>query len=292
MKDNFDKCLEFVLDIEGGFSDNPKDPGGPTFNGITQRTFNAAVAQNKWPPRALSSATGLSDTWKSQRDQIYRDQYWDSIKGDDLPAGVDLVLFDGSVNSGASQSVKFLQKALGVTTDGQIGQMTLAALSAILYPRLIEKICEARRDFLRANKNFSTFGKGWMARVDHLQSTAIAMGNGSAPISVLATTADQQAKAAVSDAVKAPSKVIGAALAGAGSTVLSIASIAPTAINAIQEPLQPFADNPHIAKVLLWCAVIGALCAVGGILQALWAKGRQDQINDVLSLTPTPERIV
>ena len=95
---NFDKCLKFVLQFEGGFVNNPKDPGGPTNLGVTQATLSnflgrqATIAE----VRALTPAKVAP---------IYRLKFWDHINGDDLPVGVDLAVFDFGVHSGSTGSV-------------------------------------------------------------------------------------------------------------------------------------------------------------------------------------------
>ena len=121
----FARALPRVLAHEGGYVDDPFDPGGATNKGITFRVYDAYRTRNGLPTRDVRaiSATEVAE--------IYRLQYWDAVKGDELPPGLDYVLFDGAVNSGPSQSIKWLQRALGdVAVDGQIGQATLAAVMA------------------------------------------------------------------------------------------------------------------------------------------------------------------
>lgn len=110
----FDRCMTKLLVHEGGKADNPKDPGGRTNQGVIQRTYDAWRRRKGLPVRDVYLMTA------SERDEIYRTQYWDAIKADELPPGVSYVVFDGSVNSGVSQSVKWLQRALGAVYTGKV----------------------------------------------------------------------------------------------------------------------------------------------------------------------------
>ena len=102
MTDKFKEALARVLVHEGGEVHNPKDPGGRTNKGITQRVYNAWRTRSHLPIRDVYL---ISDT---EVESIYRSQYWDVIKGDQLPPGVDYAVFDGAMNSGPKQSVKCL----------------------------------------------------------------------------------------------------------------------------------------------------------------------------------------
>src|SRR5882762_7427948 len=134
---------------EGGNDDDPQDPGGRTSRGIIQREYDAYRRRKGLPPQ---------DVWKASESEIaeiYRVQYWDAVQGDELPAGVDMFVFDGAVNSGHKQSIKWLQRALGITADGVIGQVTLDALEADDdHDQIIAKMAAARSAFLWALKTF------------------------------------------------------------------------------------------------------------------------------------------
>jgi lysozyme family protein len=168
MKDNFERCLAEVLKHEGGWADHPKDPGGATMKGVTIGTF----AQFKGRKVTKAELRSISD---ADLRAIYRRKYWDVVKGDDLPAGLDLVAFDGAVNSGPSRGARWLQIGLGVTADGKVGPQTLAHARAANVSQVIDYACNARLDFLRRLKTFPTFGKGWLARVASVRSVAKSM---------------------------------------------------------------------------------------------------------------------
>jgi lysozyme family protein len=122
MKDNFDQCLAAVLHHEGGFVNHPKDPGGMTNLGVTKRVWEEWVGHDvdEQAMRALTpEIVG----------PMYKVKYWDKIKGDDLPDGVDYIVFDAAVNSGPGRAAKWLQAAVGASVDGAIGAGTLKAVA-------------------------------------------------------------------------------------------------------------------------------------------------------------------
>lgn len=124
----FDRALPHVLIHEGGKVNHPKDPGGRTNRGITQRVYNAWRSKSNRPPRDVYQIDDMEVA------AIYRFQYWDAVMGDRLPEGVGYVVFDGAVNSGPKQSIKWLQRALGSiytgAIDGVMGTITLDAVAA------------------------------------------------------------------------------------------------------------------------------------------------------------------
>jgi lysozyme family protein len=106
---------------------------------------------------------------------MYKAKYWDKIRGDDLPAGVDYCVFDAAVNSGPGRAVKWLQGCVGVDQDGGIGPKTLAAVAAFDPKELVEDYAKRRLSFLMDLKTWPTFGKGWGRRVAEVQTSASSM---------------------------------------------------------------------------------------------------------------------
>lgn len=171
-KTNFDKCLEIILEHEGGYVDHPKDPGGATNMGVTKKTYE------DWIGKAVTKQT-IEDLKVADVIPIYKARYWDAVAGSDLPRGVDLMVFDFAVNSGVSRSAKYLQSIVGATADGRIGPITLAAVDDFIEQygvyKLIHRLSDDRVMFLKQIKTFDTFGKGWMRRVNKTTSIAVAM---------------------------------------------------------------------------------------------------------------------
>mgnify|MGYP000022746492 CR=1 FL=1 len=172
-KDNYDKALEVILHHEGGYVNHPKDPGGMTNLGVTKRVYE------EWVGNEVDEETMRSLT-PEMVGPIYKKNYWDKVKGDDLPAGLDLCVFDFGVNAGPGRAAKYLQKMIGTTVDGGIGPNTLRALGN--YVEEIGDVAEVIREYQRSRQSyyeqlstFSTFGRGWTRRVDETTETAIKM---------------------------------------------------------------------------------------------------------------------
>ncbi|WP_246704635.1 glycoside hydrolase family 108 protein [Rhizobium sp. P32RR-XVIII] len=151
----FARSLAKVLIIQGGYSNNPKDPGGATMKGVTQGVYDEYRRTHGLP---LMPVKNISN---SELEAIHRKKYWDEIKGDKLAPGVSYVVFDGSVNSGVAQSVKWLQRALQAMglyqglIDGILGQGTLLALGGVNdNDSLIARILDRRLALLKALKTW------------------------------------------------------------------------------------------------------------------------------------------
>jgi len=168
MRDNYSTCLAHVLKHEGGFVNHPSDPGGATNKGVTKKVWEEWVGH----PVTIDDMKALTI---EDVQPLYKKNYWDRVRGDDLPAGVDYAVFDVAVNSGVVRAAKFLQTVLGLNQDGIIGPVTLAAV-AIAPPRdLVTNICDKRLAFMQSLPTWSTFGKGWQRRVDNVEKTAFEM---------------------------------------------------------------------------------------------------------------------
>ena len=168
MQDNFEECLALVLKHEGGYVNNPKDPGGMTNLGVTKKVWEEYVGHPV--DEAAMRALGPADVAR-----LYKKNYWDKIKGDALPRGVDYACFDLAVNSGVGRAAKFLQQAVGANPDGAIGPATLDAVEKADPRSLATEICDLRLNFLQSLPTWSTFGKGWGRRVAEVEKTAFEM---------------------------------------------------------------------------------------------------------------------
>lgn len=162
---NWNTCLAFVLSAEGGYVDDPLDPGGATNLGITLAELSA------WRHTAVTKADVQALT-TTEAGAIYRANYWNATRCADLPSGVDLMVFDSAVNNGTGRSAKFLQQAAGVTQDGSIGPATLAAVAAIPPATLIAALQSERSAFYHSLSTFSHFGAGWLARLQKADALA------------------------------------------------------------------------------------------------------------------------
>lgn len=169
MKANFDKSLALVLKSEGGYSNNPRDKGGVTMRGVTQAVYDDWRRRNGLEPRSVKNIEMVEIV------AIYRSGYWNPIRADDLPSGVDYCLFDFAFNSGVLRAARYLQQAVGVQVDGMIGPQSVKAAKAADARELIDRICDDRLAFLRRLSNFDAFGRGWTRRVSDVREAAKAM---------------------------------------------------------------------------------------------------------------------
>ena len=167
-KTNFEESLRLVLRSEGGYTNHPADPGGPTNFGITIHDYRRYINPN-------GTASDVRNMQLADAAKIYRARYWDIQHCDEMPAGVDYAMFDYGVNSGVGRSQKVLQRILKVQVDGIIGAKTLAALKAQDPQFVILAICKERLGFLRALRTWPVFGKGWGRRVTEVQDAALKM---------------------------------------------------------------------------------------------------------------------
>lgn len=165
MKGNFEESLALVLKHEGGWVNHPKDPGGETNMGVTKRTWEA------WTGKSVKPG-GMKDITVADVAPLYKAKYWDAVKGDDLPEGVDYTVFDYAVNSGPKRAIRQLQECLKVNADGIIGPKTLAAANSANPIALIGCICDNRLAFLKNLPTWDTFGRGWGRRVAEVEHIA------------------------------------------------------------------------------------------------------------------------
>ena len=154
---NFEDAFERLLGHEGGFVDNPDDPGGATKWGITERVARAHGYQGPMQELPVAVARGIAKI-----------TYWDAVKADQLPEALRYAVFDAAYNSGVRQSIKWLQQAVGVDADGVIGPKTLAAVGGADARALLMRLLSVRLRFLTGLKTWPAFGKGWARRVADL----------------------------------------------------------------------------------------------------------------------------
>ena len=165
MLSNFPASLDLILKSEGGFVNHPRDPGGMTNLGVTRNVWKEWVKHevDETEMRALTPELVAP---------LYKANYWDACRCDDLPRGVDYCVFDSAVNMGSSRAAKLLQAALGVTADGAIGRATIAAATAADPAELLEAFSLGKEAFYQSLPTFGVFGKGWLNRVAHVQDAA------------------------------------------------------------------------------------------------------------------------
>lgn len=169
MKENFDKAFTETLKHEGSFVNHPRDPGGMTNLGVTKRVWE------DYTGRKVDEAEMRSLTPEKVK-PLYRERYWDRVMGNDLPSGVDFVIYDFAVNSGPARAARYAQKIVGATQDGAIGPKTLAKINEYCdqYGKeaFINSYTDERMSYLQNLSTFNTFGRGWTRRVNDVEHYA------------------------------------------------------------------------------------------------------------------------
>lgn len=173
MKENRDWSIKKILEAEGGYVDHPRDPGGCTNMGITLNTLRY------WRSTEVT-CMDVKLLTEEEAVGIYAANYWDAVKANYLPTGLDLLVFDMAVNAGPRRAARMLQKMVGVDDDGTIGPITLKAVGRVAraeagIEKMIHQYSAARRGYYRSLSNYDTFGRGWMNRTDEKEKEAVEM---------------------------------------------------------------------------------------------------------------------
>jgi len=181
MLDAFDTCLPFTLREEGGYVDDPADPGGATNMGITLATYR------EWSDSPDLGPAQVQEMTRRTARAIYRSSYWNPLRADALPVGVDLSVFDMGVNAGIWRSARLLQRAIGFAgdeIDGCIGPETLGTAAKCVPRTLVNDLADRQADFYKSLDDFNTFGAGWLNRTQARRAAALAMIDAAKGISV------------------------------------------------------------------------------------------------------------
>lgn len=208
MSDRFNICHTITAHWEGGWSNHPADPGGATMYGVTQAVFTA------WLKRGGKAHRSVRTITKSEALAIYREEYWLASGADKLFPGVDLAVYDGSVNSGVSRGKKWLKAAIG-SNDHSV---------------TVKKICRARLSFVQALSTWKSFGKGWGRRIADIevrgvQMALMAMGLADAEISRRVEIEKHAAEAETKAADRAATSTGGGAVASGGAVTVDPAGM-------------------------------------------------------------------
>jgi lysozyme family protein len=274
MRQDIDEALKLIAGIEGGYSNHPQDPGGPTMKGVTLATYRAYCRRLGRAQPGIAELKAITD---AEVEQIFRENYWQMIAGDHLPAGIDFAAADFSFNSGATQAVKELQRtvtALGFDSegaDGTVGAHTLSALDqamrALGEDRVINAYMDRRWSFMQGLKNFASFKNGWRTRIKQVRANALAIAHGD-PTYVPTPVAGASAKAD-------PSETKLSAVPGGKSTIVTLggaaASGATAAANALLDQTS-YASDSHVLLYLIIGFVL--LTAVGSAVTYVVLKNR------------------
>lgn len=254
-KASYDSCLQRLLVHEGGYSNAAGDPGGPTNFGITIYDYRKYI-------NAAGTAADVRAMKLSDAKAIYRSKYWDALRCDDLPAGVDDSIFDYGVNSGIARAGKVLRRVLGLpASDWHVTADVLAALAKRDPKVVIGAINTERLMFLQGLKTWPIFGRGWGRRVAEVRAFSLQLASGVAPVMPAAN--DNAKGKGMVPAPTAIKKVIVAGGGGAG------------AASTIHPATQSFIAAHPIEAGLF---VVGGVLVIGGAVYALnrWHQARQE----------------
>jgi hypothetical protein len=170
--DRFPKALQIVLKHEGGYVNHPRDPGGRTNLGVTQRVWEAWIGRKatEQDMRALTPDVVAP---------LYRQKYWNKVRAAELAPGLDLHVFDFGVNAGPARAIRYLQMMVGANPDGLFGPATMRALSNYIdqygTAKAITRYGELREQYYRSLRTFATFGRGWLRRNREVTQAALEM---------------------------------------------------------------------------------------------------------------------
>lgn len=201
---NYPRCLANTLNEEGGWTNDPHDPGGPTMYGIIQREYT------KYRTRKGLANQSVRYITNAELQEIYRGNYWNPVRGDDWPKGPDQIVWDIAVNSGLGRANKIMASALGtnVLNYGQQGALANRSNDKV---GIVKRACARRASFYRNLGTFQYFGRGWLARNGRMEAIGVRMAVEAQNVPINPELEKQKAGAAVK------SKRAGQGAAGAGT---------------------------------------------------------------------------
>ena len=247
VQQSYEGALARLFVHEGGYTNHPSDPGGPTNFGITIGDYRKYV-------KPAATAADVKAMTLDEAKRIYRAKYWDAQRCDDLPPGVDYAVFDYGVNSGIGRSGKVLRRSLDLPDDSSVvNDRVIEAAAAADAKALVASICDERLRFLQRLKTWDVFGKGWGRRVAEVKATSLALAAG-LPIKGKAARATAAGKGSV-PVTKAAQQGSAGAIAAAGAAA---------------------AQQAHQSGVNGWTVALIVACAValaaGGWLFWRWRQ--------------------
>lgn len=261
---NYLACLKAVLVEEGGNSDDPRDPGGRTSRGVTQKVYDAYRERKGQAHRDVY----LMDDIELRN--IYKFQYWNEINGDYLPAGVDLVIFDYAVNSGPRRAIRDAQLLMGIQSDGTMGNLSLQEILKEDPDEFIEAYQKRRLAFLHSLGTWGTFGSGWTKRVNRIKAKALQMvGTHTLPAHPIV----EKDPAEVTPKADPREKTLPKTDTGKGA-IISAAGTAGTVLTDTASKIQPLGDLGTAFKFIFAALlVVGVAFTIYSILKSIKQQG-------------------
>jgi lysozyme family protein len=254
---NFDRALARLLAHEGGYVNHPADPGGPTKYGVTLAVYRRFG-------KAGATAADVRAMTFAEAGAIYRARYWNALRCDALPDGVDYAAFDYGVNSGVGRAARVLRRCVGQNSGERVDEATLAAVRRRDARALVAAVCDERLAFLQRLKTWPVFGRGWARRVAEVRSVALAMaeGGGGAVREPPPAGRPEQERSSTGKGVVAVNRTAQRGTAG---------GIAATGAVAAERAGDAGASFALIAAIV----VAAALLALGGAFYWRWRAARE-----------------
>lgn len=275
---DFDAALAHVLEMEGGWSDDPYDPGGPTNFGITLKVFAAwrrisvdalTYPEIKQDLRRIDPATVQA---------IYAARYWQPSGCEELSAPLALMHFDAAVNHGVGTAIRILQESVGAAGDGEIGPETRAALKSSPVKRTLSNYAEVRRKRYRALPHFWRFGRGWLRRVDR----TLARANDLADAGQTSLNTQQKGSTSMTSDTSNPAepKWWGQSMTIWGALMTAVATVLPAIGPALGIDITPElvreAGSQIVAVAQAVAGLLGTLLTIYGRVRATQPLMRRD----------------
>lgn len=268
MRDTFNLFMGPLIDLEGGYVNHPADKGGPTNKGVTLRVFQAYEQLHGRAKPGIPELKKISD---QKVKDIYHEQFWMPIWGDQLPLGLDMAMLDTSINSGPGQAVKLIQRIVGVNPDADMGVITLNAIDKAykLDPMgVVNRYLDARLAFMRKLGNWNVFGKGWTRRVSEVRKRSLALMKAAPGVAYDKVTPQETRDF---ESAKAPPQDVSIPNTGAGQATGTAAGGAVIVVGTevgkvILEQSDTFIQ---LSKYLPWLSAVGAVVVIVGLLFVL-----------------------
>lgn len=169
---NFKKALKHILKWEGGYVNDPVDPGGKTKYGISDRRDGRIDGKADLDGDGRGDKR-IEDLTLDDAGKVYKSDYWDKVKGDDLIYPIALMSFDCAVNQGVYKATRWMQRALGVKQDGIIGPITLGAANKINPKTFVLRYYDYRLRHYKSLRTWRRFGRGWTNRINDIKKEAL-----------------------------------------------------------------------------------------------------------------------
>lgn len=272
MKENYQDAYRLIRASEGGYSNRSKeaDPGGATMYGVTQATYNAYRTRKGL---TMQPVRGISE---EETAEIYYDQYARHVSFNKLPSGVDYMMFDFAIHSGAGQAKKQLQKFLGVNADGVLGMQTMAALEKRYSKsptQFIAAFADHRLTFLQTLRNWKHNKNGWTNRINHVRKHAMRMikGEDARPqdyTDEYVGTDKGFGEQTVSASIKSSTRSQAAALGGMGTVTAAVGE----AVSMVEPVKEAFAWSKYVQ-------IIGLVLAAAAFAYIIYHRSKSNGLD-------------